>query len=657
MTFPTVVFGNYEVGQGYADGASIDTGGLRVFVVPTKNISIPMDIGITYVDQFGNTKTTTVTTSIPTATGGGTTGAHFMIVLNSGDSGIRDVISISVVGGAIGDKFNLESWNEGIGRTAYSITRSTPDQPWIDSEPTKDVMNFARTFSSWEDFNNAINENIVVSGSPDAQLSLPIDVIEPDYESNVNDFGLMRPITLVTKYNSLKKLRIELIPSQSYTSGQSTSLKWKWDTSTSQYIDTGFYKLTFDYNVQFRRENFVFELLDKDGTVTWNTPTGTGQYTAIVPNYVASFKSLSWEFRLRCKLTNAPSTADYAQVTNIRIERYIAFGSTELNYPVGMPNIDKYNNIDIVSNNPAGTGVFLQLAFSDDLSTWSTWTGPDGTMSTYFIGIGQKIFFPLPFGLIGNYYKWKIYLQSDGRDTPILYDTTLHMSIRIIPKILKCERSLRYPDIPANQIIQVPIPLRTACPRAIPGYPFPPCPGGDYFPEQLTGNEYIPISYPFIRLCPRTTPGYPTVQCPGGDYFSEQPTGKQLTARMYTVFKTWLESVVGQVVSGYVQNISGDVIRNAFSLILMSTTPTEITPGGTSAVMNVNPDTGLYQAFLKSIIYDKRYIIIKIGVKNVALEGAGTPPFIDGSQKLEIPYNLQFACPVIDCDFNITRKV
>jgi len=48
-------------------------------------------------------------------------------------------------------------------------------------------------------------------------------------------------------------------------------------------------------------------------------------------------------------------------------------------------------------------------------------------------------------------------------------------------------------------------------------------------------------------------------------------------------------------------------------MILTSTTPTEITPGGFSSVMNVNPDTGLYQAFLKQIIYDQRYVIIKIG--------------------------------------------
>jgi len=127
MTFPTVVFGSYEVGIGYTDGESIPTGGLRVFVVPTINVGpIPMDIGISYVDQFGNTKTTIVTTSIPTATNGGTAGSHFQIVLNSGDSGIRDVTAVTVIGGSAGDKFNLESWNEGLGRIPYSMTRSTP---------------------------------------------------------------------------------------------------------------------------------------------------------------------------------------------------------------------------------------------------------------------------------------------------------------------------------------------------------------------------------------------------------------------------------------------------------------------------------------------------------------------------------------------------
>ncbi len=136
-----------------------------------------------------------------------------------------------------------------------------------------------------------------------------------------------------------------------------------------------------------------------------------------------------------------------------------------------------------------------------------------------------------------------------------------------------------------------------------------------------------------------------------------EPTLRTFIGYEFILFRSWLESVVGQVISGYVHNLSGEVITNAFSLILMSTAQTETTPGGTSTVSNVNPSTGLYQTFLKQVIYDKRYIIIKIGLKNVVLEGAGIPTYVNGSQTLTIPYNLQFACPVIDCDFNITRKI
>ena len=48
MTFPTVVFGSYEVGIGYTDGESIPTGGLRVFVVPTINV-IGLDVPVVTV--------------------------------------------------------------------------------------------------------------------------------------------------------------------------------------------------------------------------------------------------------------------------------------------------------------------------------------------------------------------------------------------------------------------------------------------------------------------------------------------------------------------------------------------------------------------------------------------------------------------------------
>ena len=373
----------------------------------------------------------------------------------------------------------------------------------------------------------------------------------------------MQPNTTITKDCINKKLRIYLKPTTSYqyidNNEQSARLKWKWNPSLSQYEDVGFYKLTFDYDVQFNT-NFIFELLDKNGTVVWSkTVTGTGI------NQIVSFKSFSWEFRLRCKTsyTTLAVTTDHAQISNIRIERYKDSGVAELNYVVDMPNIYRYDSVDVNSITPSGTGASLQLAFSDDGSTWSNFIGPDNTSLTYFEGIGQHIADPLPIGLTGYYYTWAVYLASDGRDTPIIYDITLYMITRITPRLLDIEIIPSDIYLPANPKIKVPIVINTACPRATPGYP-PPCPGGDYISEPTSGNQYTKRTYPYIRLCPRTTPGYPTPQCPGGDYVYEQPSGRQMTARRLSILKTWLESVVGQVISGYVHNLNDEVIRNAF---------------------------------------------------------------------------------------------
>lgn len=140
------------------------------------------------------------------------------------------------------------------------------------------------------------------------------------------------------------------------------------------------------------------------------------------------------------------------------------------------------------------------------------------------------------------------------------------------------------------------------------------------------------------------------------EWIAEPLSRNDYNGKLFFVFKSWIESVVGQVLSGYVQNVSGEVIKNAFSMILMSP-PTDINPSGVTATADVNPDNGLYQAFLKKVVYDKRYIIVKFGIRNIALEGAGIPDVVDGNQQLPIPYNLQFACPIKNCDFTITRKI
>lgn len=140
------------------------------------------------------------------------------------------------------------------------------------------------------------------------------------------------------------------------------------------------------------------------------------------------------------------------------------------------------------------------------------------------------------------------------------------------------------------------------------------------------------------------------------DWTSEPYNIRVFAGRTILAFKSWLESVVGQVTSGYVTNLEGESIKDAVSLILISSASSSIYPQGITMATPVNPVTGLYQSFLKQVIYDKRYIIVKVGLKNVALEGAGTPSVVDATKTLIIPYNLQFVCPTIDCEFSVARK-
>ena len=132
----------------------------------------------------------------------------------------------------------------------------------------------------------------------------------------------------------------------------------------------------------------------------------------------------------------------------------------------------------------------------------------------------------------------------------------------------------------------------------------------------------------------------------------EPLSNRVFAGKVIDFLRTWLESVVGQVVSGYVTNTKGDVIKNATTVIIISSGRSEFNQAG-----NVNADTGLYQLFIKGVIYDKRYLMVKVSVtKTVALDSAGEPAQIDGTKPLPTPYDLMFNCPVSNCDFNVTRK-
>ncbi len=204
MTFTTVVFGTINITaldiSSYIDGSSIPTSGYMLYVVPKTNIgSNPIDIRVTYINQFGQTKTTSLPTNISAGT---TLGTHIKITLEPGDSGIRDIVAInSFIGGTAGEQLSLESWNEGTGAppidilNTYSLDRSQPGTytelitPDISSRPPIDVID-----SSPIGYTELISPTPFVTKFIDLAKSTPIGYTE-----------LISPISFVTKFIDLTK--------------------------------------------------------------------------------------------------------------------------------------------------------------------------------------------------------------------------------------------------------------------------------------------------------------------------------------------------------------------------------------------------------------------------------------------------------------------
>lgn len=552
MTFAAVVFGSYVVGTGYTDGSTSPVG-LAVYIKPTANIgNNPLGVGITYIDQSGNApEVTTVTTSVPANT---TSGTHIKIVLNTGDTGIEDITAITVTGGTAGDAFNLESWNEGAGK-AFSIAPRTDANPaWEDTEPTKEIYHGEQSWMKGEQLDVTLS-NALIGGTPaDQNAVLTTEIIEPDYETECHQFGLL-PAS-INQSNADKELyAIASAGAVAAVDANEQAARFKWKWGGSSYVDVGFYQLDFDLALN-RGSLFTFEVLDKIGVVKLSKAANVGGWTAspavnsycgqetsypasnsrdnntgtewkhltnelhwivydfgssipvggvkiyfgglgsgwsvsvyisdnladfgakvidgwgisgaanwysqgfvpktgrymkvtIDPNtsdnsmsdfreiqYYALqhqtlvFKDFAWEMRLRASTSGTAAGIEYADMRNIRITRYKSSGSVTSNYPVSIPNIHNYDEVLLSSTLPAGTNVKIQLAFSDDGSTWSDYVGPDGTTGTYYTATGTPIV--LPGGYTGYYYKWMAILESDGRDTPIFDTLTVWEFLNIV---------------------------------------------------------------------------------------------------------------------------------------------------------------------------------------------------------------------------------
>jgi hypothetical protein len=105
---------------------------------------------------------------------------------------------------------------------------------------------------------------------------------------------------------------------------------------------------------------------------------------------------------------------------------------------------------------------------------------------------------------------------------------------------------------------------------------------------------------------------------------------------------SWLESIVRQVVSGYVRDQNENLILNGIKIVISS--------GSTSGVgqMNpVNPTTAFYQVFVKNAKYDNRYLLVNQEGKtfDLSYSGYGLPAIIDGTVKVPSPQDMHFWKP------------
>jgi type II secretory pathway pseudopilin PulG len=86
--------------------------------------------------------------------------------------------------------------------------------------------------------------------------------------------------------------------------------------------------------------------------------------------------------------------------------------------------LSQYFIITLQRTLPSGTNLQLQIRASDNIDmSGSSWTGPDGTSSTYYEG--DEIY-NIPMGLLGRYFQYKAVFTSDTVNTPLLEEIIIN---------------------------------------------------------------------------------------------------------------------------------------------------------------------------------------------------------------------------------------
>lgn len=422
MAFDAVVFGSYVIGTGFTDGDSIPSSGYYCFIVPTYEVgSEAFDVSIDYVDQDGNSDSTTVSTAVSAYTQAGT---HIKMVLNNGDSGVRDITGVTVVGGTAGDEFTLESWNEGLGGH-IALESSAIDQP--DSNTGKiGARDFSTSLLLENESTNALifSENVTTSNVTydGSKFVLETEEIEPSYEGMDEDDGFLE--CNVTKSNANHFIQLYLKSEQSYE-----QINSDYQSHTFE-CEVGGYSIEFDYDVQLNSSYFILELLDSDGTVKWTkngTTSGSNQVIAMVTD--------GFYFRVRCTAdyTTPVGYTDYAEVSNITISRYKTSGYIEQTVWKYREFMKDLRLISLGGTIVADTAIKAHVDVSDTLSGTTGFVGPDGTASTYYDAENGHIYTG---AYVGKYWKTKVFLTSNGKYTPefnfIKYMFDLWLNLNLI---------------------------------------------------------------------------------------------------------------------------------------------------------------------------------------------------------------------------------
>jgi hypothetical protein len=339
-------------------------------------------------------------------------------------------------------------------------------------------------------------------------------------------------------------------------------------------------------------------------------------------------KGLNFEFTWDNRTAGIATGFEMLAIRNVKVTRYKELGSAESSIAHYVPNIDSYDNVWIdatipfyrsdTSDFPNGIDVGVQLALSDDGINWSSWFGGDGTNATYFKL--QDRYIDALGGYTGYYFKWKFFLFSDGRDTATLNGFWIFAWVYPVQRELteKCQTEFLYGT--AYPAISTPMDLKTATRDSV-------------FLDFPSGLILTPVE---LLL-------FGELDSVHIDLFS----GWELWSKYWRIVSSWLESVVGQVIHGYVRDQDEAIILNGFKVVITSSYAF-----GLDNMGSCDPNTGWYELFVKSTIYDNRWLMAHLNTGktfDLAYRKYGTPALLDGTTQLVSPQDLHFWKPDAIC--------